>query len=250
MRLKGKTAIVTGGANGIGKATVQKFLEQGANVVFTDLNEEGGNRAQDELKKINDNVIFMKHDVQKEEDWARIASEAKNKYGQIDILFNNAGIYSTKPITDYSVEEWNRLMGINVTGVFLGMKHVIPAMRIQKSGSIINASSVAGLRGAPNHSLYGASKGAVRIMTKDMALEVAKDQIRVNSIHPGVIQTLMGEELAAGFKSTTEQLAGAVPLKRLGTPEDVAHLAVFLASDESTYITGAEMVVDGGTTAR
>ncbi|MCR8844533.1 glucose 1-dehydrogenase [Paenibacillus sp. SC116] len=250
MRLQGKTAIITGGATGIGRATVQKFLEQGANVIFTDINEENGRKTCDELKKVSDNVMFIKHDVQSEEDWAHVVSEANDKYGRVDVLFNNAGIFSSKPIEDYTVEEWNRLMGVNVTGVFLGMKHVIPIMRNQESGSIINASSIAGLKGAANHALYGASKGAVRIMTKDVALEVAQYQIRVNSIHPGVIQTSMGEAVATGVKATTEQIASSIPLKRLGTPDDIAHLIVFLASDESTFITGTEMVVDGGSSAR
>jgi NAD(P)-dependent dehydrogenase (short-subunit alcohol dehydrogenase family) len=250
MRLQGKTAIVTGGATGIGKATVQKFLEQGANVVFTDINEENGRKTYDELKKISDNVLFVKHDVQQEEDWARVVSETKEKFGGIDILFNNAGIFVTNPIEKYTIEEWNRLMGINVTGVFLGMKHVIPVMRLQEGGSIINASSVAGLKGVPNHALYGASKGAVRIMTKDVAMEVAHEQIRVNSIHPGVIQTSMGDEVASGTNLTSEQLASLTPIKRLGTPEDIAHLVVFLASDESTFITGTEMVIDGGSSAK
>ncbi|TVX89695.1 glucose 1-dehydrogenase [Paenibacillus agilis] len=250
MRLQGKTAIITGGATGIGRATVQKFLEQGANVIFTDINEENGRKTCDELKRVSENVMFIKHDVQSEEDWALVVSEANDKYGRIDVLFNNAGIFSSKPIEDYTIEEWNRLMGINVTGVFLGMKHVIPIMRNKESGSIINASSIAGLKGAPNHALYGASKGAVRIMSKDIAMEVAQHKIRVNSIHPGVIQTPMGDAVASGVKLTTEQLASHIPLKRLGTPDDIAHLVVFLASDESTFITGTEMVVDGGSSAR
>ncbi|NHW38751.1 SDR family oxidoreductase [Paenibacillus aceris] len=250
MRLQGKTAIVTGGANGIGKATVQKFLEEGANVVFTDINEQAGNQTCEELKVINSNVIFVKHDVQQETDWAHVVSTAKEKFGRVDVLFNNAGIYSTKPVTDYTVDEWNRVLGINVVGVFLGMKHVVPEMRSNRSGSIINASSIAGITGSANHTLYGASKGAVRIMTKDMAMEVAADQIRVNSIHPGVIQTTMGDAVASGLNVSAEQLASGIPLKRCGTPDDIANLVVFLASDESTFITGTEMIIDGGASAR
>src|SRR5262249_4074511 len=150
-----------------------------------------------------------------------------------DILFNNAGIFSSKPVTEYTADEWTRLLGINVTGVFLGMKHVVPTMVAQQSGSIINTSSVAGLRGSANTTLYGASKGAVKLMTKDLAKEVAAHQIRVNSIHPGVIQTAMGAEVAAGKQATTDQLAAAIPMKRLGKPEEVANLVVFLASDEA-----------------
>ncbi|PEL14251.1 SDR family NAD(P)-dependent oxidoreductase [Bacillus sp. AFS017336] len=249
MRLLNKTAIVTGGANGIGKATVQKFLEQGAKVVFTDINEEAGKKTLDEMKAISDYVVFIQHNVQLEADWIKVVNETKEKFGSIDILFNNAGIFSSKPVTEYETEEWNRLLSINVTGVFLGMKHTVPFMREQKAGSIINTSSVAGLKGSNNATLYGASKGAVRIMTKDLAKEVAADQIRVNSIHPGVIETAMGADLASSHNASNEQLAMTIPLKRLGKPEEIANLVVFLASDESSFITGAEMVADGGMTA-
>ncbi|AZN38747.1 SDR family NAD(P)-dependent oxidoreductase [Paenibacillus albus] len=249
MRLQGKTAIVTGGANGIGKATVKKFLQQGASVVFTDIHEGTGLQTLEEMKQLSENVVFVQHDVQKEEDWSLVAATAIEKFGRIDILFNNAGIYSSKPVTDYTAEEWNRLLGINVVGVFLGMKHVVPTMVEQRSGSIINASSVAGIKGGPNLTLYGASKGAVRTMSKDLAKEVAAHQVRVNSIHPGVIQTSMGDAVASGMNATTEHIAAGIPLKRCGTPEEVADLVVFLASDESSFITGAELVIDGGQTA-
>jgi len=249
VRLLNKTAIVTGGANGIGKATVQKFLEQGAKVVFTDINEEAGQRTLEEMKKISDYVVFIQHNVQLEADWIKVVNETKKSFGSIDILFNNAGIFSSKPVTEYEIEEWNRLLSINVTGVFLGMKHAVPYMREQKSGSIINTSSIAGIKGGVNATLYGASKGAVRIMTKDLAREVAADQIRVNSIHPGPIETTMGSDLASSLNATNEQLAMAIPLKRLGKAEEIADLVVFLASDESSFITGTEMVADGGMTA-
>ncbi|KRE59630.1 SDR family NAD(P)-dependent oxidoreductase [Paenibacillus sp. Soil750] len=249
MRLLGKTAIVTGGANGIGKATVKKFLEQGAKVVFTDINEQLGNQTLDEFKSISNEVVFIKHDVQKEADWGLVVNTTIDKFGTIDILFNNAGIYSTKPVTDYAVEEWQTLLGINVMGVFLGMKHAVTTMIAQKSGSIINTSSVAGIKGAADTTLYGASKGAVRTMSKDLAKEVAAHQVRVNSIHPGVIQTQMGDAVASGKQVTTTQLAAGIPLNRVGTPEEVADLVVFLASDESSFITGTEMVIDGGMTA-
>ncbi|MGG0177198.1 SDR family NAD(P)-dependent oxidoreductase [Gottfriedia acidiceleris] len=250
MRLKEKTAIVTGGANGIGKATVQKFLEHGANVVFTDVSEVAGKKTLEEMQKISNNVLFIQHNVQQESDWINVVEEAMRKFGKIDILFNNAGIFSSKPVTEYETDEWNHLFGINVTGVFLGMKHIVPVMREQKSGSIINTSSVAGIKGASNVTLYGASKGAVRIMTKDLAIEVAVDQIRVNSIHPGIIQTAMGDDLAASVNATSDQLVMSIPLRRLGTPEDIANLVTFLASDESSFITGTEMIIDGGITAR
>ncbi|MCU6599009.1 SDR family oxidoreductase [Peribacillus frigoritolerans] len=250
MRLKEKTAIVTGGANGIGKATVNKFLEEGANVVFTDINKEAGNKTLEEMREVSNNVLFIQHDVSKESDWINVIEETLKAFGKVDILFNNAGIFSSKPVTEYETEEWNRLLGINVTGVFIGMKHIVPVMREQKSGSIINTSSVAGLKGSVNTTLYGASKGAVRIMTKDLAVEVAADQIRVNSIHPGIIQTAMGEDVATSVKASSEQLAKSIPLRRLGKPEDIANLVAFLASDESSFITGTEMIIDGGMTAK
>ncbi|WP_249593853.1 SDR family NAD(P)-dependent oxidoreductase [Peribacillus frigoritolerans] len=250
MRLKEKTAIVTGGANGIGKATVNKFLEEGANVVFTDINKEAGNETWEEMREVSNNVLFIQHDVSQESDWINVIEETIKAFGKVDILFNNAGIFSSKPVTEYETEEWNRLLGINVTGVFIGMKHIVPVMREQKSGSIINTSSVAGLKGSANTTLYGASKGAVRIMTKDLAVEVAADQIRVNSIHPGIIQTAMGEDVATSVKASSEQLAKSIPLRRLGKPEDIANLVAFLASDESSFITGTEMIIDGGMTAK
>lgn len=250
MRLNGKTAIITGGANGIGKATVQKFLEQGANVIFTDISEDNAQKTLAEMKNKFDNVLFIKHDVQKENDWINVVGQAIDKFGRVDVLFNNAGLYSTNSVVDYSIEEWNRVMGVNVTGVFLGMKYVVPIMREQQNGSIINASSLAGIKASANHTLYGASKGAVRMMSKDLAIEVAGDSIRVNSIHPGVIQTTMGDAVASGFNVETEQLANVIPLKRVGKPEDIANLVVFLASDESTFITGTEILIDGGSSAR
>ncbi|MGG1674324.1 SDR family NAD(P)-dependent oxidoreductase [Neobacillus sp. NRS-1170] len=250
MRLLGKTAIVTGGANGIGKATVKKLLEQGANVVFTDLNTEAGEKTLIEMKEISVNVVFIKQNVQLEEDWIQVVNQTKEHFDRIDILFNNAGIYSTKPVVDYSIEEWNLVMGVNVTGVFLGMKHVVPVMRGQNCGSIINASSLAGIKASANHTLYGASKGAVRMLTKDLAMEVAQDQVRVNSIHPGVIETSMGNEVASGLNVSTQKIANTIPLKRVGTPEDIANLVVFLGSDESSFITGTEMIIDGGSSAR
>lgn len=169
-----------------------------------------------------------------------------DQFGRIDILFNNAGIYIAKSVLDTTVEEWNKLMGVNVTGTFLGMKHVIPVMKEQKSGSIINASSIPGLTGSAHHALYGASKGAIRIMTKDVAMEVAEYNIRVNSTHPGIIGTTMGEAMAKDRKTTVEKIRLASPLKRTGTPEDIANMVLFLASDESSFITAKEMVVDGG----
>ena len=246
MRLKDKVAIITGGANGIGKTTVERFLEEGAKVVFTDVNAEAGTKTLNELKQKFTDVQFIQQNVQSEEDWIKVMNETKEIFGKINVLFNNAGIFIAKTLEEITLEEWNLLMGINVTGTFLGMKHVVPIMKEQRSGSIINASSIAGLKGFPKNVLYGASKGAIRKMTKDIAAEVSGYSIRVNSTHPGVIQTTMGDAAAQALGGTTEQVGQGVPLKRVGTPLDIANAVVFLASDESSYITGTELVVDGG----
>lgn len=250
MRLENKVAIITGGGTGIGKETALQFAKQGAKVVITDINKEAAINTAQEIQAMGAEAIFVQHNVSSEEDWKMVVSETISHFKKIDVLFNNAGIYIIKPLTAIEVDEWNRLMSINVTGVFLGMKHVIPVMVEQKSGSIINASSIAGLFGAPGHALYGASKGAVRIMTKDAAIEYAGKGVRVNSIHPGFIETAMTDYASEATGRTTEELNNAYPLGRMGTTEEVAHTVVFLASDESSFTTGTEFVIDGGATAR
>lgn len=250
MRLENKVAIITGGGTGIGKETALQFAKQGAKVVITDINKEAAINTAQEIQAMGAEAIFVQHNVSSEEDWKMVVSETISHFKKIDVLFNNAGIYIIKPLTAIEVDEWNRLMSINVTGVFLGMKHVIPVMVEQKSGSIINASSIAGLFGAPGHALYGASKGAVRIMTKDAAIEYAGKGVRVNSIHPGFIETAMTDYASEATGRTTAELNAAYPLGRMGTTEEVAHTVVFLASDESSFTTGTEFVIDGGATAR
>ncbi|MDB5083854.1 MAG: Short-chain dehydrogenase [Bacilli bacterium] len=248
-KLLDKVAIVTGGGTGIGKETSLLFANEGAKVVVTDINEDNGRQVVEEIKSHAGDAAFIKQDVSKEEDWEKVVDGTLNTYRQINILFNNAGIYIIKPLTETTLDEWNRLMAINVTGVFLGCKHVIPVIAQQGGGSVINASSVAGLRGASRHALYGASKGAVRILTKDVAIEYAEQRVRVNSIHPGYINTGMAAYGAESVGTTTEQLGKAYPLGRLGEPSEVAKLVLFLASDDSSYITGQEFVIDGGATA-
>lgn len=251
MRLEGKVAIITGAGTGIGKTTALRFAKEGAKVVVTDINEASVQQTADEIKQLGGEALAIRHDVGSEDNWIQVVNESVQAFGTIDVLFNNAGIYVIKSLFDTTVEDWNRLMTINVTSVFLGMKHVIPVMLKQQSGSVINASSIAGLGGIPHHVLYGASKGAVRIMTKDIAMEFATQGVRVNSIHPGYINTAMVDYAAATTKRDKDQLGQAVsPMGRVGSVDEVSNLVLFLASDESSYITGAEMVIDGGAMAR
>ncbi|WP_066186770.1 MULTISPECIES: SDR family NAD(P)-dependent oxidoreductase [Gracilibacillus] len=249
MRVKNKVTLITGAGSGIGKETALLFAKEGAKLVLTDVAVDAVQETEKEVKELGAEAISIKHDVSKEEDWQKAVEKAVDQFGTIDVLFNNAGIYIIKPITELELDTWNKLMAINVTGTFLGMKHVLPVMQKQNSGSIINASSVAGLRGAPGHALYGASKGAVRIMTKDVAMEVARQQIRVNSIHPGYIDTQMADYGAEQQGTTTEELGEDYPLGRLGKRSEVAKTVLFLASDDSSYTTGAEFPVDGGATS-
>lgn len=249
-RLEGKVAIVTGGGTGIGKKTALFFAREGAKVVVTDINLDSAAQTAAEIEEAGGAALAIGHDVSKEEQWQNVVAQAIEQFSQVDILFNNAGIYIIKPLADTTLEEWNRLMSINVTGVFLGMKHVMPVMAKRKTGSVINASSIAGLIGAPGHVLYGASKGAVRIMTKDAAIEYAAHGVRVNSIHPGYIETGMVTYATEATKHSKAELAQAVPTGRLGRAEDVANMVLFLASDESSHVTGAEFVIDGGGTAQ
>ncbi|PTY80655.1 short-chain dehydrogenase [Heyndrickxia sporothermodurans] len=251
MRLENKVAIITGGGTGIGKETALLFAKEGAKIVITDINKESGSQAVKDIQANGGEALFIQHDVSNEDDWKRVANETIKTFGKVDILFNNAGIYIIKPLAEIELADWNRLMSINVTGVFLGMKHIMPLMAKQNKGSVINASSIAGLTGAPGHVLYGASKGAVRIMTKDAAMEYAPYGVRVNSIHPGYIDTGMADYASEVSGSSKEELGKSLfPLGHLGSVKDVANTVLFLASDESAYSTGAEFVIDGGATSR
>lgn len=245
-RLNDKTAIITGGAAGIGYETLNRFVNEGAKVAFTDVDEEKGKKVESEFN--SSDVLFIKQDVSKEEDWQKVVQTTQDTFGHIDILFNNAGIYKIKNIVDVSLEEWNQLMGINVTGVFLGMKHTAPAMAENGGGSIINASSIAGITGASGHIMYGASKGAVRTMTKDIAAEYSRQHVRVNSIHPGYITTQMSEYASEQTGLSKEELDEGYPLGRMGNVGEVADTVLFLASEESSFITASEVTIDGGAT--
>ncbi len=248
-KLNNKVAIITGGATGIGKQTALLFAKEGANIVLTDIDEETGKETLAEVKQYNDDAIFINHDVSQEAEWKNVVGETVEKFAKIDVLFNNAGIYIIKPIPEIELETWHKLMDINVTGVFLGLKHVLPVMEKGNSGSVINASSVAGLVGAPGHLLYGASKGAVRLMTKDAAAEYASKGIRINSIHPGYITTGMADYASEVTKRSKEELDSTYPLGRMGNPMEVAKMVLFLASDDSSFSTGAEFVIDGGSSS-
>ena len=249
MRLEGKVALITGGSRGQGATEAELFVREGAKVVIADILEPEGNAVVAQIREGGGDASFIKLDVTSEDDWHDAVEFTLNTYGRLDILINNAAIYKRTPIVQTELDEWNQIMDINSTGVFLGTKHAVPAMQKSGGGSIINISSTAGLVGSGRGSAYGASKGSVRLFTKYTAIQHAEDGIRANSIHPGPIDT----EMIADNISTPEGRAESearVPLGRIGTVMDVAYGALFLASDESSFMTGSELVIDGGVTAR
>lgn len=242
-RLQGKVAIITGSAQGMGAAHAKLFVEQGAKVVLTDLNEEKGQAFAAEL---GENAIFVKQNVADEQDWAKVVAVAEEKFGLVNVLVNNAGITMAKKIEDVSLEDYRRILEINQVSVFLGMKAVIASMKQAGGGSIVNISSMNGLvAGAIG---YTDTKFAVRGMTKAAAMELSAYGIRVNSVHPGVIATPM--VVQEDTKAAVEAFAKHIPLGRVAQPEEVSNMVLFLASDDSTYSTGSEFVIDGGMTAR
>lgn len=242
-RLDGKVCVVTGGARGQGAAEAALFRREGAEVVVTDVLEEGTALAA------SIGATFIRHDVRSEEEWGEVVRQTVDRHGRLDVLVNNAGIYERGKLLDTSVEQFRRIVEVNQVGVFLGMKSVAPQMMEQRGGSIVNISSIAGLLGSANAIAYGASKFAVRGMTKAAALELARHGVRVNSIHPGMIETAMIHEVTGHNDDRHERMARGVPLGRPAEAEEVADLALYLASDESRYCTGSEFVIDGGITA-
>ncbi|MGD1841787.1 MAG: SDR family NAD(P)-dependent oxidoreductase [Thermonemataceae bacterium] len=237
-RLANKVALVTGANQGMGRAITQKFVAQGAIVYALDIKEESD---------YGEDITFIKCDVSKQEDWQNAIKQVLDEQSSIDILVNNAGIIDYSPIHEITLDTWNKVTGVNQTGVLLGMKAVIPQMRKQQKGSIINTSSIWGIVGAENTVAYNATKGAVTLMTKNAAITYAKEGIRVNSLHPGFVNTPLTEKQA---EDTNEVVINATPMGRGAEPEELANAVLFLASDESSYVTGAEIVVDGGFTAQ
>ena len=246
-RLSGKVALISGAARGMGESEARLFAREGAQVVLGDILADQGRAAVENIAQQGGSATFVPLDVTREQDWQRAVETAEQTYGRLDILVNNAGIVRMAPLDETSLEAWNEVIGVNQTGVFLGMKHAVPAMRRAGGGSIVNISSIAGLIGLPNIPAYQASKGAVRLLTKNAAVQYATDKIRVNSVHPGRIETPMTAPLAPERR---EMLLRLTPLGRDGTAEEVAYGVLYLASDESSYVTGAELVIDGGYTAR
>jgi NAD(P)-dependent dehydrogenase (short-subunit alcohol dehydrogenase family) len=256
--LEGKVAVVTGAASGIGLASARLFARSGARVLLIDI-DAAGDRIAVELRSNGGEAIFMQHDVAEESSWAAVISRALETHGRLDVLVNNAGISFVKPLAEMTLAEWHRVMAVNVDGVFLGTRQAVMAMRRGgRGGSIINISSATGMVGVPLASAYCASKGAVRLFTKAVALEVACDGIRVNSVHPGAVRTPIWEKAegwqdfvaqAGGTEAAWKKLESATPLRRMAEPEEIAAAIGYLASDDSKFMTGSELVIDGGYTA-
>lgn len=266
-RVKGKVALVTGGASGIGRACALTLAREGAIVVVTDVQDDAGRDCVAKIKTNGGEAIFLHHDVANEDAWISVVGEVRKRFGKLHVLVNNAGIAISALVIDMSLADWRRQESINLDGVFLGVKHGLPLMRESGGGSIVNISSLAGLKGAPGLAGYCATKGGVRLFTKAVAMEcaAARDHVRVNSVHPGIIETPIWVSISEGMPGEASALktqAGAnapdldalsamvVPTGEKGLPEDIAAGVLYLASDESRYVTGTELVIDGGMSTR
>ncbi|GGX22924.1 cyclopentanol dehydrogenase [Streptomyces noursei] len=249
MRLRDKVAIITGAASGLGAAQARLFAAHGARVVATDIQDDALDDVVRGIVSDGGCAIPAHHDVTSEADWARVVTTTVDRLGCLDVLVNNAGVYAPKNVEETSLQEWNAILAVNATGPFLGLKHVVPVLRDHGGGSIVNISSIAGLVGQAG-AAYAASKAAVRLLTKNAAVDYAKDHIRINSVHPGTILTPINEEGMAdpGARAFVEQATPLPP--HIGKPDDVAYAVLYLASPEAAFVTGSELVVDGGWTAK
>lgn len=248
-RLTDKVAIITGAGSGMGREDALLFAREGAKVVVTDINEASLQAVVKEIEAIGGQVTACIHNVVSEEQWISVTEATMKAYGKIDILVNNAGISLATGLLDTTMEQWNKVIDINLTSTFLGMKHVIPHMQAGGGGSIVNISSIAGLTGSSGAGAYTASKGGVRMLSKAAAVDFGKDHIRVNSVHPGFIETPMSADFV-NDERMLQWFLSQTALPRVGRASEVAEAVLFLASDESAYITGVELPVDGGVTAK
>ena len=249
-RMDGKVAFISGGAKGQGEAEARMFANEGAKVVIADILDGDGMRVAAEIAESGGDALFIHLDVTSEEEWKSAIENTVSTFGKLDVLVNNAGIWRGGKVEETTVEDWDAIMDINAKGVFLGTKVAIPEMRKAGGGSVINISSVAGLVGNPRSTAYTTSKGAVRLLTKATAIQYANEGIRANSIHPGPIDTDMIQEVWRGNDEYRAESMARTPLGRVGTVQDIAYGALFLASDESSFMTGSELVIDGGSTAQ
>ena len=249
MRLEGKVALISGGARGQGACEARMFAAEGASVVFGDILDDLGQQVEAEIRELGYEATYVHLDVTSQAEWEAAVQTAVDNYGKLDVLVNNAGICNWGKLEDSSGEEWDRIMEINGKGVFLGTLVAIPEMKKAGGGSIINISSISGLVGQDTvTAAYNASKGAVRLLTKTTAIQYAADNIRANSVHPGSVATPMTSERQSD-PEILRQSEARIPLGRVGQPEDIAYGVLYLASDESSFVTGSELVIDGGYTA-
>ena len=257
MRLEGKVALITGAAAGVegelmgfGGSAARMFAKEGAKVVITDIKEEMGQKTAIQIRENGGDVLFLRQDVTSEQEWIETIKGTVSTYGKLDILVNNAGTSGgADNVEATTVQAWDGQMDVHAKGVFLGTKHAIPEMRKVGGGSIINISSIYGLIGSPTATAYHAAKGAIRLFTKSAAIQYAKDNIRVNSVHPGYAHTPLTDENYGRESRRRNWALERIPLGRLGNADDIAFGILYLASDESSFVTGAELVIDGGTTA-